>query len=462
MFIVTGVRFAQLAILARVLDPVDFGLMAIMMVVIGFSQAFQDMGISNAIIQRQNISHTQLSSLYWLNIFSGVLVGIIIAAIAPFIAEFYNDIRITNLLIILSTSFALAAIGNQYRVLCQKNLDFRTFETINIIGAVAGLIISVCLAFKGFGVLSLVLGMIVQVGLSSLLFLWVGLNHYHRPSLVYRHSELRGIYEFGLYQMGERAINYISANADKILIGKFAGLNATGIYNLGWSLVIFPLSSLNPIVNKVSFPIYSNIQEDLGALNRYYCLSIRALSVATMPILVFLLFFSQEVVQVMFGNRWLGVAELLPALALVGIIKALGNPGGAITLALGRADVGFWWNLIWAIFVISGLSIGLSIVPSAQIAADILVGLSLTVGLFWHYLIARISKVDYRPIVKHLLQLFLVVFGIVSLSLYITGLTSIDQPFIRILIAGIFCILFYTPYLFLFEKQLLQMIKEKS
>src|SRR5690606_40283514 len=91
MLIVTVLQFAQLSILARFLDPADFGLMAVMMVVIGFSQAFQDMGISNAIIQRQNITHTQLSSLYWLNIASGVVLCLIVLAISPFVADFYDE-----------------------------------------------------------------------------------------------------------------------------------------------------------------------------------------------------------------------------------------------------------------------------------------------------------------------------------------------------------------------------------
>src|SRR5690554_638922 len=115
MLVVTILQFAQLSILARHLEPADFGLMAIMMVVIGFSQAFQDMGISNAIIQRQDISHSQLSSLYWLNIVAGVLLFLIVLAISPLVAGFYEEPRITNLMAQLSIVFILVAVGNQYR-----------------------------------------------------------------------------------------------------------------------------------------------------------------------------------------------------------------------------------------------------------------------------------------------------------------------------------------------------------
>lgn len=459
MMIVSAAQFSQIAILARYLDPADFGLMAIIMVVIGFSQAFQDMGISNAIIQRKNITHTQLSSLYWLNIGSGIILSIIIVAMSPLVALFYDEPRITELIVILSSVFILVAIGNQYRVLCQKALDFRIMEIINMIAAIVSLVVAITLAVQDFGVMSLVVAMLSQAGIASLLFLWVGLRRYHKPSLIYRHSELQGFYGFGLYQMGERSINYISSNADKLLIGKLVGMNAVGFYNLAWQLIIFPLAKINPIVNKVAFPVYSKVQNDPVALNRYYSFNVKVLSMVTIPLLAFLFFFSHEIVSVVFGEGWEATAGLLPALALVGIIKALGNPGGAIILALGRADIGFWWNVMWAISIVTGLSIGLLIFPSAHTAVYVLLGLSLTIGMLWHLIIAKIANIEYKPIIKHFSKLFIVVMGIGWIGLTLTDLTSVTMSLLRILIGAIICVLFYLIYLYLFEKEVIQKLK---
>ena len=462
MLIVTVLQFAQLSILARFLDPADFGLMAIMMVVIGFSQAFQDMGISQAIIQRQNITHTQLSSLYWLNIASGVVLCLVVLAISPLVASFYDEPRITELMAVLSSVFILVAVGNQYRVLCQKELDFRAMETINVIAAIAALVVAIYFAVHGFGVLTLVYAMLTQAGLASVLFLWIGLRRYHKPSLVYRHSELRGFYSFGLYQMGERSINYISANADKLLIGKLVGMDATGFYNLAWQLVIFPLSKINPIVNKVAFPVYSKVQKDFAALNRYYTFNVKALSLVTMPLLAFLFFFSAEIVRIVFGEGWSATAELLPALALVGILKALGNPGGAIILALGRADVGFWWNVVWATATVTALAVGLIISPSAKTAAYVLLGLSVTFGMCWHVLIARIAKVEYLAIVKHFFKLFAVVMAIGWAGSFVTDIAGYENSLVRAAIGGGVCLPLYIVYLLLFEKKMFQMIKSAT
>ena len=179
-------------------------------------------------------------------------------------------------------------------------------------------------------------------------------------------------------------------------------------------------------------------------------------------LLAFLLFFSQEVVRVVFGDGWSATAELLPALALVGIIKALGNPGGAIILALGRADVGFWWNVIWAMCIVSGLSIGLLISPSAHTAVYVLLGLSLTVGMIWHVLIGRIAKVEYLPIAKHFLKLFFVVMVIGWLGSSLTDLIGVSHALIRIFIGGVICVLFYSLYLYQFEKPMFKMLKRNS
>lgn len=458
--IVTILQLAQMSILARLLEPGDFGLMAIMMVVIGFSQAFQDMGISNAIIQRQDINHTQLSSLYWLNIAAGAILTLIVIAIAPLVAIFYDEPRITSLMIILSSTFILVAIGNQYRVLCQKNLNFRTMEIINVSTSVVSLIVATVMAYKGYGVLTLVCAMITQAGLSSLLFLWVGLKHYHKPSLVYKHSELEGFYGFGLYQMGERSINYISANADKILIGKLVGVNAVGFYNLAWQLIIFPLSKINPIINKVAFPVYSKVQNDPKTLNRYYTLNVKLLSLVTMPLLAFLIFFSSEVVELVFGKGWEATASLLPILALVGIIKALGNPGGALILAKGRADVGFWWNVVWAITIVTALGIGLYIKPSLYTAVYILLGLHLTVNAIWHILIARIGEIQYLALLRHFIKTFIAVIIIGLIGSTLLNIYTVNNILIHIILGTVICGALYIMYLLAFEKTLIKTISE--
>ncbi|MBE0472254.1 MAG: MOP flippase family protein [Methyloprofundus sp.] len=460
MVIVTVTQLLQLVILARFLSPVEFGLMAIMMVVIGFSQAFMDMGISNAIIHRQQISHTQLSSLYWLNIFSGLVLFCIVFLLAPLIAGFYEEPGLLEPLMWLSSVFIIVAIGNQYRILCQKELQFNLMAKVEMTAAVVSLTVAVVLAIKGFGVYALVGAMLAQASVSSLLFLIIGFKQHHRPAFVYHHRDLKGFYSFGLYQMGERSINYIGTNVDKLLIGKFVGMEATGFYNMAWHLIIYPVSKINPVINKVAFPVYAKVQENSEALNRYYSLTVRALSLVTVPILAFLGLHSSDVVLVVFGEGWETTATLVAFLSLIGILRALGNPGGAIVLALGHAHAGFLWNLFWVPLIFISLYVALNINPSVEVVPMVLLGLSLTFGWGWHFMIAYYAKIRYLNVALHFLKIMIVCFVIAWLSKELINALDISNAFVRLAIAGLVCGLLYLPYLYLFENEILSLARK--
>ena len=146
----------------------------------------------------------------------------------------------------------------------------------------------------------------------------------------------------------------------------------------------------------------------------------------------------------------------------MGILKALGNPGGAIILALGRADVGFWWNVVWAISIVAALTVGLVISPSAHTAVYILLGLSITVGMCWHVLISNIAKVDYWPIVKHFLKLFSVAMAIGWFGYYLTEMSGLSNSLVRVVTGGIVCGPLYAVYLLLFEKPMFQMLRSRT
>ena len=455
MMISTLLQLLKISVLARYLSSDDFGLMAIVMVLVGFSQAFADMGISNAIIHRQNITHDQLSSLYWLNLMSGIALALVLVVISPFISLYYSEPDLVLLTVVVSSVFVITAFGQQYRILCQKELQFATIALITITSEIIGTSVAIWLAWSGMGVWSLVISMLVTAGVASAGFLLVGLQRHHRPSLVFRYSELKGFYGFGLYQMGERSINYLSANIDKILIGKFVGMGALGFYNMASQLALYPLQKINPVVNTVAFPTYAKLQHDPERRSHYYAVSVKLLSLVTVPILAFLFFNAHDVVLLVFGDGWSQTAALVQVMVFIGVLKAVGNPGGALLLAMGRAEVGFWWNLAWVLIVSLGLYIGLVMSPSAESAVYVLLGLSLTVGMVWHILIARIGALDYKPVVVHLLKIFVVAFAIGAVCVTLVGLIHGLSLIARIgVLAGSYGLL-YGLYLMVVEREFL-------
>ena len=346
-----------MAILARYLAPTDFGLMAIVMVVIGFSSLFMDMGISSAIIHRQNITHEQLSSLYWLNIGAGLLLAILIYLLAPIIAVFYQESALTPLVRLLSFTFIVSAIGNQYRILYQKQLQFNHLAKVEILSALVGFIAAVYFAVNGLGVYSLVYATLAKVVVANFLFLLSGLKK-HKPSLHYKHTDIKSMIGFGMFQMGERSINYFNSQFDTILIGKLLGAESLGVYTIAKTLVMKPAQIINPIITKVTFPVMAKVQDDEIKLRSIYLKTINYLCSINAPIYIAIAVLAEPIILLLFGEQWLNAVPILQILSVYYILRSTGNPIGALQLAKGRADLGFYWNALMFLFFPATIYLG--------------------------------------------------------------------------------------------------------
>ena len=357
MGIIAAFQLLTLWILARLLSPVDFGLMGMIMVVIGFAQTFSDMGISNAIIQRQDTTKDQLSSLYWMNIISGVIVFLVVCASAPIVVFFYNENRLFNLLFLTSLTFIISPLGQQFHILLQRGLNFKIISKIEIATAVMNSTVAIASAYAGLGVYSLVLGLLTSTTIKVLLLCSIGWWQW-RPSFHFSIQDLKGFLSFGVYQMGERSINYLNSNLDYILIGSMLGATALGFYTLAYNLIIKPSTIINQIITKVAFPVFSLIQNETDKIRSSFLKMIQLLSMINFPIMAGLAVLAPVAVPVVLGNQWLHSIILIQILSIAGMLRSIGNPIGALLLAKGRADLGFFWNLSIAVTQIPGVYIG--------------------------------------------------------------------------------------------------------
>lgn len=343
--VVVGLQFIRLAVLANLLPIKDFGLMAMMMVVIGLASSFGDMGLSNAIIHRQNATKDELSSLYWFDIATGFALYGLIAAVTPIIVIFYREPRLTEMVLLAGLSFLIMPIGQQFGSLLQKELEFRTLALIDILGAVSYTTVAVITAVLGAGAYSFVWGFLSDSICKALIFGFIGWRRW-RPRIHFRRQELEGYLSFGLYQMGERFVNYFSANVDYLVIGRYLGPEVLGIYMLAYRLVIFPLTTINPIINRVAFPILARKQKDDSSLRRAYLEMNKIIAFVMFPLLALMAATAPLFIPLIFGTKWLPAVPLVQIMVLLGILKSLGNSSGSMFLAKGRADIGFKWNLL--------------------------------------------------------------------------------------------------------------------
>ena len=361
MGVVTTLQFATLAVLARLLAPADFGLMGMVMVVIGFAQAFADMGLSNAIIQRQRVEKNHLSSFFWINVFTGIVLFVFILLFRPVAVLYFKQPLLSNYLIFAAFIFLITPIGQIFATLLRKELKFKVLSKIEIAGMAMYSVTAIGFALARFGVMSLIFGQLVRSLLTVIIF-FIIFRKTWLPRFHFSIKEIKSYLSFGAFQMGERTVNYLSANIDYIIIGRFLGPTALGFYTppLAYQIVIFPLSKINPIITRVAFPAFSKIQDDNSRMRSGYCKVINYIAILSFPMLTGMIVVAPEFIRLVYGPKWESAIIILQILCLVGVFKSLGNPLGSILLSKGRADIGFYWNVFVVIAVSIAIMVGIN------------------------------------------------------------------------------------------------------
>jgi len=451
MVVVTTLGFLKLIVLGRLLGPEVFGLIGMVMVVVGFVDTFGDMGISNAIIHRQDATRKQLSSLYWLNILVGVFIFLVVTVANPFIVSFYEEPQIKIPLQWLSLSFIIMPVGLQFKLLLQKELKFNTIAKIDMCSLGINIATAIVLAIYNYGIYSLVTGQLVGVSLKTFLYMITGWQE-HKPALYFNFKEIKDFLGFGLYQIGERIAFYFSTNIDYIIIGKFLGAFPLGIYTLAYKMVVIPQTRINPVITSVMFPIFSKIQNDNSRLAKGYLKIISLVATISLPLLTGLAILSPLIIPLLWGDQWLPAIPIIQILSIMGALKALGNPIGSILLAKGRADIGFKLHIVYFfIYLFLFLYVAQFGIVYIAIAHVIIPLFTLPIGLTILHFLINLDIVDFsRTLIKPLVGSFLM--GAIMCILCFLISTRLKMGF---LVLGVLIILGFAVFIvfnFVFNK----------
>ena len=401
-----ALKIIQLLVLARLLVPEDFGLMAMLMVIIGFTQSYADLGISNAIIHFQKITREQLSSLYWLGILVGGIIFIALALTSPLVSFFYNEPQLKNLTIFAAFNFLIIPIGQQFQVLLQKELYFKKLAIIDISSAFLGTLAAIVFAYEDKGVFSLIYGQLVNSTCRSI-FLWFMANKNWRPLFHFKRSDLKGFLGFGLYQMGERSINFLGWNLDKMIIGVLLGSHILGLYSMAYQLMVKPFEMFNPIITRITTPLFSKFQMDNDRLRKVFLDMVRIVALVMFPVYFGMIVLADPLFMLMFGKKWLPAVTVFQILAILGFFYSIGNLMGSLIISKGRPDIGFKLNI--AGFLLYGGSVWIGAHFGMQ---EVAWGLVLTTAIilfplgFW----VRLNLIQMKPM-EYLVSLFPMLFS---------------------------------------------------
>lgn len=350
------VKFAVAAVLARILTPEEFGLIGMVLIFSGFANLFNDMGFSDALIQKQDVNDRHFSSVFWLNLFIALLMMALLALGAPLLASFFNQPELTPLARLLSINFLIGSLVIVIRAKLTRSMDFRTLSVIEIIAALASGILGIVLALLGFGVYALVAQIL---GMTACLTVLIWLSSDWRPSWLFSFSAIRELLGFSMGIMGGNSLNYWIRNADNLLIGKVLGTTELGLYSRAYMIMLLPLSQISGVLTRVMFPTLASIQGDKARSRQIYLRAISAIALFTFPSMLGLLVIADDFVLVVFGSKWSEMIPVLRVLCIVGMLQSVNATVGWIYNSQGRSDIQFWWIFFGSILTFVAFGIGI-------------------------------------------------------------------------------------------------------
>jgi O-antigen/teichoic acid export membrane protein len=355
-----ALRMGSLMVLARLLAPTDFGLVGMVLAFTGVLNLFRDFGLSTATVQRGHVTDDQISALFWINILVGVILGALLMGMAPYVASFYHEPRLVWVSIILAASFVFNAAGVQHTALLERQMRFTALATIDMIALVVSTAIGIGMAATGFGYWSLVAAA-VALPLVTTLCLWLATGW--TPGRPRSQDGVHSLLRFGGALTLGNVVVYLAYNLEKVLLGRFWGAGALGLYGRAYQLVNLPTDNLNSAFWGVAFSGLSRVRDNPERFKSYFLKGYSLLLGLTMPITIAAALFAPDLVPVVLGPKWNDVIVIFRLLTPTILIFALINPLAWLVFSLGMVGRNLRIVLVLAPLVIAGYAVGLPYGP---------------------------------------------------------------------------------------------------
>jgi O-antigen/teichoic acid export membrane protein len=359
-----GLRFviqtASTMVLARLLSPEDFGLQGMVLVITGFLAFFQDAGLAMATIQRLEITHDQTSTLFWINLVVGGILAMLCAASAPLLVKFYHEPRLYWIAVFSALTFVFSGVAAQHGALLRRSLRFGTQAQISVLSQVAGSATGITMAVLGYRYWSLV-GMAMASSVAGAAAVWLAVRWVPGPPR--RGCGVRSMLRFGGLATCNSFVVFLAWNAEKILLGRFWGADALGLYGRAYQLVTQPVQQFETSLGSIAFPALSRIQHDAERLAKSFLSAYNLHISLTIPITVICAVFAEEIVGIILGNKWMAAAPIFRVLAPVAVVFAVANPLSWLVSSTGRMGRALSISATMTPLVILGIVLGLGSGP---------------------------------------------------------------------------------------------------
>ncbi len=405
-----GLYFISTVILARLLSKEDFGLVAMAAVLIAFLRLFREAGLSAATVQRDKVTHAQVSNLFWINVSLGICAAAIGAALSPVMAWFYRDQRLVAITIWLCSTFILSGSTVQHLALLNRQMRFKALAWVDIGSMVLSLIVGVGMALLGYGYWSLV-GSQFAIAVGELALAWT-LSSW-RPQLPKAGAGTLSMVHLGASLTVSAVLRRVSSNMDSVLIGRVCGAGPLGVYSRGMALLMRPLDQFLIPFDTVFIPMLSRLQDAPERYRRTFLQIYDALVLASYLMAGLFLGLSRPLVLATLGPRWLEVVPVFAALAIAATYYAAAGSSMWLLTTQGRNRDILWTGLAVSLVSVASYAIGLFYGITGVALAFSLGGLLVRLPL-QNYIVGRFGPVSnadlWRVLFRHV-PVWVVAFG---------------------------------------------------
>lgn len=454
-FSVQVINFAVQIILARLLMPEMFGLVAMVVVFMSIGQALMDGGMTSSIIRTKNPDQLDYSTVFITNIIMSLGVYGVIFIAAPYIALFYNQEILTNIIRILSLTFVIRALVAVHMAKLTKEMNFKLQMKLQIPSTVMAGIVGISMAYQGYGVWSLVWLNLIQAisfTVQTLVFMkW-------RPSLIFNFERFKYHFNFGYKLTLASLIDVIFNDAYRIAIGKLYSPAAVGFFHQAETLRLFPVQQISTVVGKVTYPLFAKMNND-DALKFAYKITMKLVLILIVPLMLGLILMAEEGFRFLFGEKWLSAVPYFQILALASIVRPLSVYNLNILKVKGRSDIFLRIEILKKVIGVTLLIVGLNFqVIGLVISLTVFSYISFIINMYFS---GSLISYSIKEQLKDTLFLY-ILGGLVFLLLYfikynLNYISHFDFISICLYIFSFFFI--YYLILSFFDKELLSTIK---
>lgn len=383
------IQLASVVVLSRLLSPKDYGLVAIVLVVVAFGETFRDLGLSSASIQSKTLSAEQRNNLFWVNTGIGAVLTIAVFFSAGIIALISHSAEVVQVAQALSLTFLFNGLTTQYRASLLRNLKFRALAIIDVSASASALALAIVAALLHFGYWSLVIQQLTQVTFAMAGALiaarWL-------PRLPSRAGDIRPFLRFGWNLVGSQLIAYASSNVDSLLVGLRFGPTSLGFYNRAFQLVMTPVNQIRGPMTTVALPVLSRIQDTRSRFNEYIVVGQLGLSYPICLALGAVAVLADQVVLIALGPQWDQSAPILRLLATSAMFQTLAYVGYWVYVSRGLGKTLFRYSMVSAAIRISCIVIG-----SQWGVVGVAFGFMIGPAINWPISIGWLSRVTEVP-----------------------------------------------------------------